>query len=80
MLEVADVGRGMSPGKSGWSQKTGVGIRGMQERVRLLNGVMEFLDARPGTVVRVKLPCQSSASSAPDADLAAAGKAKVSAN
>jgi two-component system, NarL family, sensor kinase len=57
MLEVADGGRGMSQENNGSSQKTGVGIRGMQERVRLLNGVLEFLDARPGTLVRIKLPC-----------------------
>jgi signal transduction histidine kinase len=55
-----------------------VGIRGMQERVRLLNGVMEFLDARPGTLVRIKLP--SSISSEPGADLVAAGKAGVNAH
>ncbi len=78
MLEVADVGRGMSLGNNGSSQKTGVGIRGMQERVRLLNGVMEFLDARPGTLVRIKLP--SSISSEPGADLVAAGKAGVNAH
>jgi signal transduction histidine kinase len=80
VLEVADVGRGMSQGKNGSSQKTGVGIRGMQERVRLLNGVMEFLDARPGTVVRIKLPCPTQTSSEPGAALVVAGKAGVNAN
>jgi signal transduction histidine kinase len=62
MLEVKDAGRGMSQVNNGSSQKTGVGIRGMQERVRLLNGVMEFLDAQPGILVRVKLPCLPQAS------------------
>jgi signal transduction histidine kinase len=80
VLEVADVGRGMSQGNNGSSQKTGVGIRGMHERVRLLNGVMEFLDARPGTLVRIKLPCPPQASSEPGADLVTAGKAGVNAN
>ncbi len=61
-------------------KKTGVGIRGMQEQVRLLNGVMEFLDTRPGTVVRVKLPCPTAASSESVADLNAAGKARLNAN
>ena len=80
ILEVADVGRGMPQGNNGSSQKTGVGIRGMQERVRLLNGVMEFLDARPGTLVRIKLPCPPQASGVPGADLVAAGKAGIHAN
>jgi PAS domain S-box-containing protein len=80
MLEVADVGRGMFQGNNGSSQKTGVGIRGMQERVRLLNGVMEFLDARPGTLVRIKLPSPPQTSSEPGADLVVAGKAGVNAN
>jgi signal transduction histidine kinase len=75
VLEVVDVGRGMSRGDNGSSQKTGVGIRGMQERVRLLNGVMELVDARPGTMVRVKLPCPTPASIESAADLNAAGKA-----
>ena len=80
VLEVADVGRGISRGDNGSTRKTGVGIRGMQERVRLLNGVMEFLDARPGTVVRVKLPCPTPSSSGSAADQNAAGKARVDAD
>jgi PAS domain S-box-containing protein len=80
MLEVADVGRGMSLGNNGSSQKTGVGIRGMHERVRLLNGVMEFLDARPGTLVRIRLPSPPPTSSEAGADLVAAGKVGVNAN
>jgi glucose-6-phosphate-specific signal transduction histidine kinase len=70
----------MPQGNNGSSQKTGVGIRGMQERVRLLNGVMEFLDARPGTLVRITLPCPPQTSREPGADLVAAGKAGVNAN
>jgi signal transduction histidine kinase len=80
VLEVPDVGQGPSQGTIGASRKTGGGIRGMQERVRLLNGVMEFLDARPGTVVRVKLPCPTSACSESAADLNAAGKARINDN
>jgi signal transduction histidine kinase len=80
VLEVADVGRGISLRDDGTSPKAGVGMRGMQERVRLLNGVMEFLDTRPGTVVRVKLPCPIPASSESAADLNAAGKARLNAN
>jgi PAS domain S-box-containing protein len=80
VLEIADVGRGISQGNNGSPQKTGVGIRGMQERVRLLNGVMEFLDARPGTLVRIKLPCPSQGSREPAADLVAARRAGINAN
>jgi PAS domain S-box-containing protein len=80
VLEIADVGRGMSQANNGSSQKTGVGIRGMQERVRLLNGVMEFLDARPGTLVRITLPCPTPASTKPGADRFAGGKVGANAN
>ncbi len=80
VLEVADVGRGISRGDNGSSPKPGVGIRGMQERVRLLNGVIEFLDARPGTLVRAKLPCPAQPSSESAADLNAVEKARVNAN
>jgi signal transduction histidine kinase len=80
VLEVADVGRGMPRGNIGSSLKTGVGIRGMQERVRLLNGVMEFLDARPGTLVRIKLPCPSQVASATSDHLVAAGKVGINAS
>jgi two-component system NarL family sensor kinase len=80
VLEVADTGWGLSQGNNELSPKKGVGIRGMQERVRLLNGVMEFLDARPGTLVRIKLPCPTQTSSETGADLVAAGKAGVNAS
>jgi signal transduction histidine kinase len=80
VLEIADVGRGMLQDNNGSSHKTGVGIRGMLERVRLLNGVMEFLDTRPGTLVRVKLPCPPQTTSEPGADLVPAGKTVSNAN
>jgi PAS domain S-box-containing protein len=80
VLEVADTGWGLSQGNNELSPKKGVGIRGMQERVRLLNGVMEFLDARPGTLVRIKLPCPTQTSSETGVDLVAAGKAGVNAS
>ncbi len=57
-LEIRDEGRGM-PGQSegnGVATKDGVGLRGMQERVRLLGGTIEFLAAHPGTLIRVTLP------------------------
>ena len=81
VLEVGDAGRGMSQGNSGSSPKSGVGIRGMQERVRLLNGMMEFLDTGPGTLVRIKLPRPPQTSSEPGRDdLVAAGKSGVNAD
>jgi signal transduction histidine kinase len=61
-LDVRDMGCGMEFGPDGKSDeksanlKAGVGLRGMQERVRLLGGSIDFLQANPGTLVRVKLP------------------------
>jgi hypothetical protein len=53
----------------------------MQERVRLLNGMMEFLDTGPGTLVRTKLPRPPQTSSEPGRDdLVAAGKSGVNAD
>jgi len=59
-LEVRDEGCGI-PGEvfddqNGAKFKRGVGLRGMQERVRLLGGVIDFSDANPGTRIRVGLP------------------------
>jgi two-component system, NarL family, sensor kinase len=59
-LEVADQGRGMDPetqqnfiaGKS-----TGVGLRGMRERVRQLGGFLE-IESDAGTTVRAVLPVE----------------------
>ena len=59
-LEVRDEGRGI-PGevfdeRSETKFKLGVGLRGMQERVRRLGGVIDFSDANPGARIRVRLP------------------------
>ncbi len=62
-LEVRDYGKGLSPGalrKVGSTfTEFGVGIRGMQERVRQLGGEIEFGPANPGTRVRAVLPVPS---------------------
>ena len=36
--------------------KTGVGVRGMEERVRQFNGTLRIVSDRSGTRVLVKLP------------------------
>jgi len=58
-LEVSDFGRGMPTAKNNGSQsemRFGVGIQGMQERVRQLNGKFEIRSHGTGTVVTVRLP------------------------
>lgn len=60
-LEVRDHGKGI-PGlrDSTGPIMPGVGIRGMRERVRQLNGTMEIHSDANGTVVLVKLPIPNS--------------------
>ena len=58
-LEVRDAGRGIVAARyvnASTASKEGVGLRGMKERVRLLGGSIELLDANPGTIVKVLLP------------------------
>jgi len=60
-LTVQDEGKGISPeflqGSGTQMPSTaGVGIRGMQERVRDLGGLMRIRPANPGTIVEVELP------------------------
>ncbi len=64
ILEVQDQGRGitqemkssLSSGKS-----TGVGLRGMRERVRILGGTLKIGSSKDGTSVRACLPLPASA-------------------
>lgn len=60
-LEISDYGRGASAGapkKEASGFKVGVGIPSMQERVKLIGGLME-IDARcEGTTVRVTIPLE----------------------
>ena len=51
-LEIVDHGRGFT----GLPEGTGVGIAGMRERVRLLQGRLEIRTSGSGTVIRVVLP------------------------
>ena len=53
-LEVRDHGRGTQ--KQGSAARPGVGIRGMQERLRELAGVLEFASDGTGTRVKAVIP------------------------
>ncbi len=59
-LEVKDSGKGMPQGifgKAGTVGGTGVGLRGMQERVRQFAGKLEIASGPEGTTVTAMLPC-----------------------
>ncbi len=56
---VADEGIGISESKIQQikaGQTTGVGLRGMRERIRQLNGSLEIISRQIGTVVEIHLP------------------------
>lgn len=57
-LEIRDQGQGMSPDKLAQIQSkgSGVGIRGMRERVRHFGGEMAFRSDNSGTTVSVVVP------------------------
>jgi PAS domain S-box-containing protein len=56
-MEVSDKGRGMPGGKArDRNLRLGVGIPGMQERVRQLGGRLEIVSGNHGTTVKVFLP------------------------
>ena len=59
-LEVRDAGRGfaLTPSESaGSASALGVGIPGMQERLRQLGGRLHISSSSDGTIVRATLPC-----------------------
>jgi signal transduction histidine kinase len=60
-LEIKDQGKGMSAEKLSeiQSNASGVGIRGMRERVRQLGGKMTIQSDSSGTTVSVSLPSDS---------------------
>jgi PAS domain S-box-containing protein len=62
-IEVRDFGKGMRiPGKNGSHDfRYGVGIQGMRERVRQLNGQLEIRSDADGTIVSARLPHASAA-------------------
>ena len=62
-FEVCDNGKGISEQQlrnlSISTNKAGVGITGMRERVRELGGTLEIEALNPGTMVRVKIPAST---------------------
>jgi signal transduction histidine kinase len=62
-LEVTDTGKGIPSGlleQSGqdWTGALGVGLRGMNERMRQLGGSLEVLSTEKGTAVSAKVPAE----------------------
>jgi PAS domain S-box-containing protein len=63
ILEVRDQGKGLPRGlleqlSEDWMGQLGVGLRGMNERMRQLGGVLELTSAGKGTTVRAMVPVQ----------------------
>jgi signal transduction histidine kinase len=66
-VEVTDSGRGIPPERQkamDFSGTFGVGIRGMQERIRQLGGKLEIRSSSKGTAIVAKLPVVNSPSHA----------------
>jgi PAS domain S-box-containing protein len=65
-VEVQDFGSGMSPEKLAAIQArgSGVGIRGMRERIRHLNGEMKIESSAAGTTVCIEIPVPNASASA----------------
>ena len=57
-LEIRDAGKGISPERQREmnSARSGVGVRGMEERVRQFKGELEISSSNQGTKVVVRLP------------------------
>ncbi len=59
-LEISDNGKGLSEEHlrklDGASNRSGVGISGMRERVRELGGSLEIVPLKPGAAIRVMIP------------------------
>ena len=66
-LEIEDYGKGIPPEKLAQieSQGSGVGIRGMSERVRQFDGDLKIQSSGSGTKITVSLPLPSGQSAAP---------------
>lgn len=55
-VEIEDAGKGIPLEKQSGSAHSGVGLRGMRERVRLLNGTLQIQSSDHGTRVTAVLP------------------------
>jgi signal transduction histidine kinase len=62
-LEIRDYGKGLPnevlEQSRSWTTALGVGLRGMNERIRQLGGELSVTLANPGTVVHATVPAQS---------------------
>jgi len=60
-FEISDRGKGISAerGREFTAARAGVGVRGMEERIRQFNGTLQISSDQDGTKVRVTLPCVS---------------------
>ena len=59
ILEVEDEGRGFQPAPpedGSMRSRSGLGLKGMKERVRLLGGCLEIVSDNHGTTIRASLP------------------------
>ena len=67
LLKIEDHGKGISPEKLAAlrAQRTGVGIMGMRERVRHLNGVMDIQSNGTGGTISVTFPVPTIPTSIP---------------
>jgi signal transduction histidine kinase len=59
VMEIVDQGHGLERGEDG-KFRSGVGLRGMEERIRPLDGIFSIESSVAGTSVRVVLPNASS--------------------
>jgi signal transduction histidine kinase len=58
-VEIKDAGKGIAPEKQlvlNSSQQSGVGFRGMRERIKQLGGGLEIQSSEQGTIVRATMP------------------------
>jgi two-component system, NarL family, sensor kinase len=60
-FEISDQGKGIPQGRLGEMTvaKIGVGVRGMEERVRQFRGTLQITSSPAGTVVAAKIPLTS---------------------
>lgn len=64
LLEIEDYGKGLNQalleqGGEDWMGALGVGVRGMNERLRQLKGKLEIVTKKRGTLVRATIPANS---------------------
>jgi signal transduction histidine kinase len=65
-FEISDRGKGIPAERQKTIAKAGVGVRGMEERVRQFDGTLQIVSNPEGTKVMVRLPLKNA-----DADRAA---------